>query len=524
MISCHGGDTQAGRSFRIVMHLEAHQEREKAPAILLAGLIVLAFALRFWRLGQYNFEATEMFTLRDSFSPQFTNPRPLQYLLNYYVVRPFLPLDEFGLRLLPAIFGVLAIPAFYLVCRRLVGTRAALLGTLLLAVSPLHIYQSQFARYWSLVFLLSAIYPYALYIGVRERDPRALVLGLVTAALAVLAHPVSLLLLGGLGIWFIVSYVRPSYLAQMWSQRNVRWATFLGVVLVAAIAARFIPMLHRWITAHDKAPGSGQFLILTPGGTGVKQIFYLLAYVDMLTLPLVLTAALGILLLWQERDRSLALMLTCLAAFPVVSLTLLSLRTAVSTFYLLPTAPVFYIGAGLFLERLSRVNWELRPRWLLSATVGAIIFAAGLPTLISHYLNGRRYDFRDVAHWLDASLEPGDVVFSDQPMVLAHYLPGTPVQRLRIDTVPLVQSVHVLRESGGKGALWIVVPAPSHALRGRQNIGSLKQWIYDNCQLRTTIGVGSLDLRQQYLQVYRCSAALPSGQAQAWSRAVPISP
>ena len=73
---------------------------------------------------------------------------------------------------LAALFGVLAIPALYLVGRRLIGTRAALFGALMLTVSGLHVFYSQFARYWSLVFLLSAIYPYAIYAMflARQRD------------------------------------------------------------------------------------------------------------------------------------------------------------------------------------------------------------------------------------------------------------------------------------------------------------------------------------------------------------------
>src|SRR6185312_1527604 len=98
------------------------------------------------------------------------------YLLNHYVVHPFIPLDEFGLRFLPALFGALGIPVVYAVGRRLVGERAALFAAALLAVSPLHVYYSQFARYWSLVFLLSAVYPYALYLGLRERNRGALAL------------------------------------------------------------------------------------------------------------------------------------------------------------------------------------------------------------------------------------------------------------------------------------------------------------------------------------------------------------
>src|SRR4051812_42664196 len=110
--------------------------RQLAPAwpLLLAGLVALAFVLRFWRLGDWNFQATEMFTLRDSLHPRLTNPRPLGYLLNYLLVRPVMPLDELGLRVLPALFGALAIPALYFMGRRIVGPRAAFLAALLLTV------------------------------------------------------------------------------------------------------------------------------------------------------------------------------------------------------------------------------------------------------------------------------------------------------------------------------------------------------------------------------------------------------
>lgn len=490
---------------------------------LLLGITLLAALLRFWRLGDYSFEATEMFTLRDSHTPQFHNSRPLQYLLNYFLVRPFLPLDEFGLRVLPAVFGVLAVPALYLISSRLLGARTALFASLLLAVSPLHVFYSQFARYWSLVMLLCAVYPYALFLGIRNRSSGMLALGFSMGALAALAHPVSLLLLGGMGIWFVASYVRPSYLAQAWNQRSVRWGTLVAVVLLVVIAIRFVPMLQNWITQHDKAPGTGQFLVSTPGGPGVKQIFYILAFIESLTVPLVLAAVLGAVLMWQ-RDRSLTLFLVCIAIFPVAFLALLSLRTPVSTYYLVPSLPAFYIGAGFFLGRLSMLSWELRPRWLLTAGVTAIIIAAGMPTLISQYLNGRRYEFRGVAHWLNASLRQGDVVYSDQPMVLAHYLAGTKVNHLRGDPGRLMQAVREQQQSGGRQSLWIVMPAPSHALRGRQKVGRLNQWIYDYCRLRNTVGIGTLDLRQQYLQVYRCSVQQAEPQSSAASIAAPTSP
>jgi Dolichyl-phosphate-mannose-protein mannosyltransferase len=483
--------------------LQAGRQGELAPAVLVICLIILAAALRFWRLGDWNFQATEMFTLRDSSGPQFGNARPLGYVLTYYLVRPLLPLDEFGLRLLPAIFGVLAIPVLYLVNRHLVGTRAALFGAMLLAVSPLHVMYSQLARYWSLVFLLSAIYPYAIYLGVRERSRPTLALGLGTGVLAALAHPVSVLLLGG-PLLLLATRLRREQLARLWNEPYARWIVVAVLVLAGAIALRFMPLLEGWISMKDSGPPSGQFLVRPKAAPGVKQILYLLGFVESLTVPVALSAVAGIYVLWRERDRSTALFLASVAAFHVGFLALLLLRTSASFYYLTPAVPVFFMGAGVFLDRLFQVDWKLRPSWLLPGTVAVGMIAAGAPTLISDYRDGRRYDFRGAARWLEAHRAPGDVVFSDQPMVLAHYLPGVRVQHLRLSPEPLEESVRLLHQSGRGEALWIVAPAPSHAFRTNLKQGGLASWLYEHCQLRYSLGNGRVDFRQQYLHIYRC--------------------
>jgi hypothetical protein len=483
----------------------------RRTAFLVAGLILLALLLRFWRLGAWNFEATEMFTLRDSLHPKLTNPRPLSYFLNYLLVRPFIPLDEFGLRLLPALFGALTVPAIYAVARRLTTTRAALFGSLLFAVSELAVFYSQFARYWALVILLCAIYPYALYLGVRNRDRGTFIVGLVTLVLAALAHPVSVLLLGGPAIYLGVTMLRPVTLRKLWARAAVRWGALLGLIVLGVLLVRFVPVLLNWIAAHDQNPGAGQFLN-RPKPNGLKQLIYLSALTESLTLPVVLAALGGIYLLWQERDRPLAWYLTSLAVFPIAFLTLLSARTAVSQFYLVPTLPVFFIGAGVFLDHLFRVEWGIRPRWLFPVLLFGIVLAAGAPTLISQYRNGRRFDFRGVAHWLQSTAGTGDVIYSDQPMVLAYYMPGATIAKLRTPE-PLAQSLDSLHRSGGGGVLWIVAPAPAHAFRTDLKQGGLAAWMWDNCQLRNTVGVGRIDFRQQYLQVYRCPPKRPGDKS-----------
>ncbi len=138
----------------------------------------------------------------------------------------------------------------------------------------------------------------------------------------------------------------------------------------------------------------------------------------------------------------------------------------------------------------------------------AIMIAHDAPTLISQYRDGRRWDFRGAAQWLEQQRAPGDVIYSDQYQVLQHYLPAAEVQRLRGDAEPLVAAARQLQEAGGRNVLWVIMPGPSHAFRTNPNLGTLKGWLYLHCQLRNTVGVGRLDFRQNLLQIYRCPPEL----------------
>jgi len=252
----------------------------------------------------------------------------------------------------------------------------------------------------------------------------------------------------------------------------------------------------------------GQFLLSAKRPNGVKQLVLLLAYFQSLAFPVVLAAAAGLYLLWRERDRTLAAFLTSLIVFPLAFVAAVSARSPVSTFYLLPTAPAIYLAAGVFLAHLFEVDWRLRPQWLIPATLVIALLTTDAPTLFSQYRNGRRFDFREVARWLQPRLEEPHVIFSDQPMVLAHYLPEVPVEKLRPDTVPLSAALDSLSAEGRRAALWVVAPAPAHAFRTALKEGGLATWLYARCQLRATVGRGRLDFRQQYLQVFRCPPAV----------------
>ena len=482
---------------------------DRTALLLIAGLTALAVTLRLWHLGAWNFQATEMFTFRDSQHPQFSNARPLGYLLNYFVVRPFVPLDELGLRLVPALAGTLAVPAIYFFGRRVVGSRAALFAALLATLNPTQILYSQLARYWSLVFLFTIIAPIAVYLGVRERNGRMFAIGVVTTMLAGLSHPVGALVIGGPAL-LLLSGLRREQLETWWARPAVKVGAVVVLALIAMALYRFVPLLRGWIAMHDRMPGYGQFLLRPQAPPGVKQVMRLLALTDSLTVPVVLAALAGGYLVWRDgRRRETALFLGSVAAFHVGFLLLVSLRTSVSLYYFVPAAPAFFLAAGLFLDSLCRVDWR-HPAWLVPATVAVMMLTTGLPTVISDYRDGRRFDFRGAAQWLTREMKTGDIVFSDQPMVLQHYLPDTRVLHLQQDPAPLADSLRSV-EGAGHSSLWLVAPAASHAFRATLKEGGLRHWIYSSCQLENTLGRGRIDLRQQYLQVFRCPTGRPAG-------------
>jgi hypothetical protein len=110
---------------------------------------------------------------------------------------------------------------------------------------------------------------------------------------------------------------------------------------------------------------------------------------------------------WQTRDRSLALLMVCLFTFQYIFLSLVRVRAPISTFYLVPTLPLLFNGAGFFLDRLAAMEWSARRSWIISATTALFVVAAGAPTLVSQYMDGRRWDFRGVARWLESPPNSG---------------------------------------------------------------------------------------------------------------------
>jgi hypothetical protein len=200
------------------------------PAQVLLGIVVLAAALRFWRIGHQSYWLDEAFTARivrgdlgsmiDGVRHTESTP-PLYYALAWMWERVF-GWHEAGLRSLSALFGVATVPAAYVAARAAFDTeRAGLIAAALFAVNPYFAWYSQEARAYALLVLLCTI---ALACLLARRP----VGWGIASALALAAHYFAAFLVVPMAVWLL------------WRRRSR--AAWVGVAIPAAAAVLLLPL------------------------------------------------------------------------------------------------------------------------------------------------------------------------------------------------------------------------------------------------------------------------------------------
>jgi 4-amino-4-deoxy-L-arabinose transferase-like glycosyltransferase len=133
---------------------------------IVAGLTVLAAALRFATLGVQSYHHDEVVTasriLRDGFwhamdAVGYSESAPPLYYAIAWAWTQLTGTGEFGLRSVSALAGIATVPVAYLLGAELSSRRAGVVAAALVAVNPMLLWYSQEARGYSLFALLTAL-------------------------------------------------------------------------------------------------------------------------------------------------------------------------------------------------------------------------------------------------------------------------------------------------------------------------------------------------------------------------------
>jgi uncharacterized membrane protein len=184
--------------------------------VVLALLMVLGTALRFWRLRHQGFWFDEANTSQEvhdtpgqmlTLLKHYESTPPFYYCVAWVWARIF-GLGEAGLRSLSAVSGVLVVPLAYALGSKLFSRRSGLIAAALAATSPLLIWYSQEARAYELAVLLTGISMLAFLYADEEPSPPALAVWVIASALAVATEYYAALVVVPEALWLIYRHRR----------------------------------------------------------------------------------------------------------------------------------------------------------------------------------------------------------------------------------------------------------------------------------------------------------------------------
>jgi mannosyltransferase len=460
-----------------------------AQYALLAAIVVIAAVLRLYRLGSWSFWIDEVITLhraRDmvgqGIGGLLLHPPSTQLIGALLGV---MPISEWSARLVPAAIGILSLPLLYFPIRRLFGVSPALIATLLLALSPWHLYWSQNARFYTLLMLFYALSVLYFYIGFEERRPWYLVLSAVFIVLAVwermsafFAVPVAIVYIGAVQLWFASEPLRfsPRYIIPALVLPTV------GFGLYDTVGARYLG--HASVTEVFFS----RFVAAADQGGGVVHLA--MAIVARLGVPLLCMGTVGglYLLTSQWSRKSLFLILTVTVPL-VLLLGLSTFSLAYERYYTFTALPFWAILCGVAINAMFTRLGRQGPLFAAGVLALLLVDGASQALLYYQYQNGNRPDYRGAYAVVERRGSDDDIVVTThhQVLIAEHYLGRAVEDAYDVDPNELARR--------GK-SVWFVVEA-----NAGPTPASLLEWLDERARLVDERSL-STPGREVTLQVY----------------------
>ena len=449
------------------------------------SLLLLAGGMRFYRLGDWSLAGDETATFEEVDSLLTHRSADLKNQIDS--LPRLIPLahgtlaagyklfgrGEFGCRALPALLGSLNVALLYLLLRGPLGALPAFTSALFVALWPEHIFHSQENRFYIPAEFMSSLCMATGALAAQRRSLGWMAIACLSAFLAVLFHTT----LGLLQIGLVVSFT----LANVWDHRPGAWF-LLGAILVTSLASRFLftgylmPIYRSWNFG---------------SGWGYGPVQAVLASVVQLGLPVTILAMLGGLFAVGERSAQGFYWVVWAGLWFTVCLFLPGVMIYQPS-YAFAFAPPLCVLAGLAVARIYELLKPVTP--VAAAGWICLVFLLNAPSVVSHFIDGSRHDFRSAAFCIADHFQAGDRVAATSPALLSYY---TPVCR---GAMPLT-SWHPLPDlevaAAKPGRLWIVLGS---ARSGKGD--ELTQWLAKHAQLQAQFRKTRLDYYDYEVEVY----------------------
>lgn len=386
--------------------------------LALLALVMLAFALRLYRLDYQEMRGDEAFSvmfaqkelgsiLTKTVSTTEPHPPLSFFLLHFWMV--LAGRSEFALRFSSLFFGVAAVPLMYRLGRQLWSEEAGLWAAGLLTLNPFQIWHAQEARMYAISTALGLASAVCLLLALEKGRFRHWAGYVLATTASIYTHYYALFL--AVAEVIFVLFLWPRYRNRLWS-----W-----LIAQASIFLLYLPwLLFAWrilFVYHGNADSPTLLDMLRRCWQAFSLGLSLAPREALIFAPLWMAAlAVGMWKSWRRDGRALFFALLYLG-LPVLSVYLSSLRRPVfNERYLIAATPPYYalLGTGLVeLWRWARGKWS----WVFYNGLLLALLLTG-HSLYNHYFvpaYSKTAGWRELSHYLDAEERAGDIVIQNYP-------------------------------------------------------------------------------------------------------------
>ena len=467
-------------------------EKHVLLLILVVGALLRLPGL--WQFDAWQDEIYSIFEARDlihsPFGPGGMELRPLYFL----ALHPFakaMPHAMVLLRLPSFIFGMLGIAATWTLAKKHLGRNPAIVAAGVLAVLPLHINASHIIRYWSLIYLLGALFAGALLRAMASDSRRDHLLVLTWLLLGTLTHPTFAITAVGMTVaaHLVTNTARFGLRLPSPAARRLTWIPAVLLLLGYYVILWLFFTTERLV---GEAAGSPDLLL--------PSLAFNLS-------PAVVTAsALGVAwLLWSPEAALRRFGLMTVLGTVTSTVTLLIggyLRfLPVSVLYVSAAFPLVLGSAGGLCRSFSATAAGERRAGLALLLVLA---AALSPSTLSYLGDGARFDYRPSLSYIMANDPRGTVVM--WPRVQATWAtPDLESIELRNRTpISLFDSLTIARDR-----FWVITSQRRYGVIGDSD-GRKQLWLGRHCDRVLTTGAPRYDFEQYGTTLWECRTGGPA--------------
>lgn len=430
--------------------------------IILTIITVVAAVLRLYKLGEWSFWWDELYTIRDvnQYLDLDILGRTTFRTLNYLLL-PNLEINEWNVRIISAVIGILTIPILYFPIRRIFKNEVALLSTLLLAISPWHIYWSQSSRFYTILLLYYTLALLFFFISIEEDKPLFRGISILFLGLALFEKISSAIIIIVLGAYLSILGVAMFKRPNGYHIKKMLFLFIPGVIVLLFLVPGYLP---RIIALNEGWINNNPFWLLS----GV--IFYI-------GLPVLSIGSAGALFRLLKKDRAV-LLLSLNAVLPIITIAVLSIFMYTANRYAFITLTSWLILAALAVKELIVNSRGLVKLFGLGVMGILILSPLSEDVLYFRYQNGNRDDWKSAFYFIEQHKQVGDLVVSANPDMGNYYL-GEQTIGMSTFTPDILQDI--------RGDVWFV-----EDFNAEEKWPQIHKWIVENTRL-----VGVFDVHVQ---------------------------